>query len=186
MMLLKGAKMFYTRNNVSKALPIAIKVEQALIHSLYDAGMNMFKIADVLDITFKEVQTAWPEGKAPNPYPTNEANYKLIEAILYEHNYPVSVDVVVNNEKERYAVYSRLEKRCLDTMEKMLAYYASLPIGIDEKQDRFVASLAKDFIRVTHQARQELIQKYAIDKTSEQDKGVRITFVDSAIPSEKE
>lgn len=153
-------------------------VLERLCQELYKAGMNLFKIAKLLSLTPSKVFSFFPEGV--NPYPENakDDDDPLIQKILYDFDMPVATEVLIENEKARYSEYSRLEKTALRIMNSMLDFYGNkYPTG-DLKEDKEIARMAAEFIRVTHNARQELIQKYAIDKNVEKKQNtIQIEFV---------
>ena len=65
-------------------------------------------------------------------------------------------------------------------MNSLLEVYGQPDIlGLDPEKDKFVANMAKEFIKVTQSARQELVQKYAIDKeaSSADNNTLRVEFV---------
>lgn len=166
-----------TRGGMSKQLGVANQVQDKLIRELYNAGLNIYRISTALDLPINIVREAF--GGTVEPYPKKPIDENLVDKILYENNYPVALEIVISNEKERYAEYSKLEQNCLNIMNKLLSYYASQPIGVDIRSDQFTAKLASDFIKATHSARQELIQKYAIDKQMEEREMLKVEFIDS-------
>lgn len=149
-----------------------------LCNELYKAGLNLYRIAKLLNLPSSKVREFFPEGV--NPYPKNpiDEDSPLVEKILYDFDMPVGTEVLIENEKQRYTEYSRLERTALRIMNSMLEFYGQqYPTG-DLKEDKEIARVAAEFIRVTHNARQELIQKYAIDKsTEEKDNKVLIEFI---------
>ena len=67
-----------------------IPVMDRLINELYNNGLNVYKIAKLLEITPESVREYLPE-KSPN-YPSNstDENNPLIQKILYDFYMPLS------------------------------------------------------------------------------------------------
>ena len=64
-------------------------------------------------------------------------------------------------------------------MNSLLEYFEPLATTGDIKESMMLAKMASDFIKVTHSARQELIQKYAIDKGAENkdSNSIKVEFI---------
>lgn len=152
-----------------------------LCNELYKAGLNLYRIAKLLDLPPDKVRSLLPPGVDPYPENAIDENSPLVERILYDFDIPVGTDVLIEHEKQRYTEYSRLERTALRIMNGLLDFYSQrYPTG-DLKEDKEIARLAAEFIRVTHSARQELLQKYAIDKNSEENKDnncIKIEFLE--------
>lgn len=152
-----------------------------LVNELYKAGLNVYRIAKLLSIPSTKVYEILPDGVSAYPPGKNiDEDNPLVQKILYDFDVPIATDVLIENEKERYTEYSRLEKTALRIMNSVLEYYSQqFPTG-DFREDREIARMASEFIKVTHSARQELIAKYAIDKKVESNaelNKVKVEFV---------
>lgn len=115
-----------------------------------------------------------------SPYPTNQA---LIDKILFDNEDNLSRDVLIETERARFHQYKLIETKCIDLMHKLLDFYTNEPVGQNINKDRFKASLASEFIKATHSARAELIEKYRIEKDSlkaESDNRIQVEFIDSS------
>lgn len=136
------------------------------IKRLWQAGMDVHKIARALDMQVLEVRKHIPSD-ADSDYPDVELNQQLVDEILYDANIPIAKDAIVAIEKTRYQHYAQLEETCLRIMNNLLLHYEKMPMG-DEKLDRFKAQMAANFIKATQSAREEVLRKYEIDKTTGQ------------------
>lgn len=134
------------------------------IKRLWQAGMDVHKIARALNIQVTEIRKRLPSD-ADSDYPNAELNQQLIDEILYDANIPIAKDTIVSIEKARYQHYAQLEETCLRVMNNLLLHYEKVPIG-DEKMDRFKAQMASNFIKATQSAREEILKKYEIDKNA--------------------
>lgn len=114
-----------------------------------------------------------------SPYPQNQA---LIDKILFDNEDNLSRDVLIETERARFHQYKLIETKCIDLMHKLLDFYTNEPVGVNINKDRFKASLASEFIKATHSARAELIEKYRIEKDSlkaENESRIQVEFIDS-------
>lgn len=131
---------------------------------LYNAGMNIYQIADTLQVDVEDVAKATNCGN--KSYPAVKPNAALIDKILYDANIPIATEAVVMIERDRYKAYAAIEQKSLRIMQEMLDYYANQPSG-DLDLDKFKLSLVSSLVKTTQQCRDELLKKYAIDKNSE-------------------
>lgn len=112
----------------------------------------------------------------------NKDNYSdkmdidLCNKILYDYDYPVSTEVIINSEKDRFEKYCAIEAKSLQIIMKLLDYYEKEPVG-DIRIDKFKKDLAQGFLQATHNVRAELLQKYSIDKETKD--GIDIHFIDN-------
>lgn len=137
---------------------------EKLSKSLYSAGLDIVQIARVLKVKTSKIRNYVPSNIDKNP---NELNQQLIDEILYDANIPIAKDAIVAIEKTRYQHYAQLEETCLRIMNNLLLHYEKVPMG-DDKIDRFKAQMAANFIKATQSAREEVLKKYEIDKTTGQ------------------
>lgn len=78
----------------------------------------------------------------------------------------VTIEQLVENEKERFFRYSEIERQALDIMDKLLQHYSTQEPG-NIQIDKFRAQLADTFLKNTHSARTELLTKYETQKKAE-------------------
>ena len=149
-----------------------------IVNKLYEAGMNVYQISDVLNI--KSSQALSYLGDRP-PYPSHEPNMYLINEILCSEGLSSSaLDTLIESERVRYSKYAMIETACLDAMMALMSYYRNLPLGEDLKRDRFLSELSNNFIKATQTARQELLKRYEIDRNLNTDSNtvkVEVDFV---------
>lgn len=131
---------------------------------LYNAGMNIYQIADTLSLEVEDVAKAAECGD--RSYPPVKPNNALINKILYDADVPIATEAVVMIEKDRYKAYAMIEQKSLQIMQEMLEHYSKEPSG-DLEQDKFKLNLVSSLVKTTQQCREELLKKYAIDKNSE-------------------
>lgn len=136
------------------------------IKRLWQAGMDVHRIAKALDVQVPIIRKHIPSD-ADSDYPDIGLNQQLVNEILYDANAPLAKDAIVAIEKTRYQHYAQLEETCLRIMNNLLLHYEKVPIG-DDKIDRFKAQMAANFIKATQSAREEVLKKYEIDKTTGQ------------------
>lgn len=152
---------------------LPIKIIEKVCNELFNAGLNVYQIADRLSLKTSEVRKYL---KTKESYPTVERDDKLIDQILYDADIPVTREVIIETEKSRYEKYAIVEQKSLDIMIKLLNYYGNEDVGVSLKEDQFKASLAMNFIKATQQCREELLKKYEIDKKVE-DNSIKLEFI---------
>lgn len=131
---------------------------------LYNAGMNVYQIAEKLNLDVEDVAKAAECGD--KSYPAVKPNAALINKILYDADVPIATDAVIMIEKDRYKSYAMIEQKSLQIMHEMLEHYSKEPSG-DLELDKFKLNLVSSLVKTTQQCREELLKKYAIDKNSE-------------------
>ena len=167
-----------TRSQVNPSVVVCEEVQRRLICELGKMGLGAKRIGAILNLDPFKVSSYLPEEDVPDR--GGEIPQTLLDKILYDYDQPLAVDVIVENEKQRYAEYSKLEKASLRIMNSFLEVYGhSDSLGLDPEKDKFVANMAKEFIKVTQSARQELVQKYALDKeaSSADNNTLKVEFV---------
>lgn len=149
----------------SKLIPAMIL--EKTIDELLHAGMMPDDIVKTLDVPKQVVYKMLPKNFWDDyeNYP-GSPNKTLINQILYDAGYPVATQVIIDTEKRRFEEYSRLESICLQTLQRIASSYAEHQFGTDVKGDKEIAKFMTDCIKVTQQAREEVLKKYAIDKSA--------------------
>lgn len=146
----------------STILPNAITAKTC--KELYNAGMNIYQIAETLQLNLDLVIEYTECGE--NSYPPVKADNILINKILYDANVPIATEAVVMVEKDRFKAYAQIEQQSLSIMQNLLTYYSQVPPG-DLKTDTYIKDLVTSLVKTTQSCREELLKKYAIDKTAE-------------------
>lgn len=145
------------------------------VKELYNAGLKVTKISEALNVSAAEVRSALGIDKndTSNDYPPayfdqqGKVDDQIIHKILYDSNVPLAQDLIIRLEKERFKKYSEVEQSCLDMMLSLLSFYKdNYPVGEELKIDKFKAELANNFIKATHQCREEILRKYEIESQS--------------------
>lgn len=167
-----------------------------VVNDLFSAGcgFNMiWRYTGVLEDKAKEMLT--PENRRvydesdcvmSSPFPQNQA---LIDKILFDYEDNLSKDILIESERARFQQYKLIESKCMSLMHKLLDFYMEEDVGVNINKDRFKLSLASEFIKATHSARAELIEKYRIDKETlnkidnDESKVVQVEFISSDVSS---
>lgn len=161
-----------------------------VVNDLFSAGCGfntIWRYTGVFEDKAKEMLT--PENKRAydesdcvmgSPFPQNQA---LIDKILFDYEDNLSKDILIETERARFQQYKLVESKCIAIMHKLLDFYMKEEVGQNLNKDRFKLSLASEFIKATHSARAELIEKYRIDKETmnkveNDDNRIEVEFID--------
>lgn len=159
--------------NANKIIPINLR--EKAVKELYKAGASIIDISKNLDISTKEIKTIL--GDVPI-YPNKKPDNTLINQILYDENVPLTTEVIIENEKARFAEYTEIERKSLCVMNTLLNFYIQHSPTGNITEDKEIAQMVTSFIKATQNVRQELLKKYEIDKrVSEDDKKMKIEFI---------
>lgn len=158
---------------MNKSIILQDEILKRTCKELYNAGLNFFKIASLLELSTNKVRDIFKQLNITEPYPQNVENERLINEILYDVGMPIAQDTIIAIEKDRFKQYAELEANCLSLMCKMVKYYDKIPEG-DPKMDAFKAQLVSSFIKITHQAYEGVLKDYKAETKTENKIEVKI------------
>lgn len=138
-------------------LPVALL--QKTCNALYNAGVHIYTISDKLNLSIAQVRE-YLGNPSENQKSDVVRDEKLINKILYDGNFDIATEALIDIEKERWDYYITIERNALKIMDSLLKYYAAEPTGQDFDTDRFKAQLASNFIKETQKTRDELAKHY--------------------------
>lgn len=138
-------------------LPVALL--QKTCNALYNAGVHIYTISDKLNLSIAQVRE-YLGNPSENQKLDVVRDEKLINKILYDGNFDITTQALIDIEKERWDYYITIERNALKIMDSLLKYYAEEPTGQDFDTDRFKAQLASNFIKETQKTRDELSKHY--------------------------
>lgn len=159
--------------------PIDDILTNAIIELHTKAGFTANDISKcITNLNVKDIKD-FLEKKGFNPNkPPVELNSMAGREIINASPKDVTLEQLVENEKERFFRYSEIERQALHIMDSLLNYYSEQPIG-DINVDRFKAHLADTFLKNTQNARNELLTKYENNqkKNNVIDNKIEIKFI---------
>lgn len=157
---------------------------EKLITELWNANMYAGDIANKLGIQFstlKSIASNLPiEKDSSRKVPKGDTNFELVNKILYDADIPIATDAIINVEKQRFEEYRNIEAKCLSIMRKLLNYYDDkLTQGdMEDAERRDAARVANDFIKATHNVRDELLKQYALDNERNKKREERVLDIE--------